>query len=225
MPLHTEEIQRAIYLDFESEGEKRNGDQPPPMVGGTLVEDVYTPTLLHCDLIPAAKAKGWDQAPLANYLKAIQERATAERRRIVYFSSTEFRIFKHHGFDIDEFGFDLRKPAKKSQLYKDVWETFKDSDRRFRDPDTAQTTRDALRTNAFGLLTLIAADLGMPRPNAYGPGKTGARIRYALKQARKKADYASWSPGGKTKLTQVVNHNKHDCEATRFVLEHLAANT
>ena len=65
----------------------------------------------------------------------------------------------------------------------------------------------------------------MPRPDSYGAGKTGARIRYALKQAGKKSAYGAWSAGGKTKLTQVVEHNKHDCNATRYVLEHLAANS
>ena len=225
MIMNKEEINRAIYLDFESEGEKRNGEQPPPAIGGTIVENVYTPTLLHPDLAHAAEARGWGHASLAEYLKAIHDQATAENRKIVFFSSTESTIFADHGFDISDSGFDLRTSAKQSKRYATVWDTFKDNVRRFRDPDTAQTTRNEIRTKSFGLLTLVAADLGMPRPDSYGAGKTGARIRYALKQAGKKAGYESWSPGGKTKLTQVVNHNEHVCKATRYVLEHLAANS
>jgi hypothetical protein len=224
MPLTTEEIRRAIYLDFESEGKRRNGEQPPPILGGTSIDGVYTPTLLHSDLLHAAKARGWGHSALADYLKAICEQATAENRRIVFFSSTEFTIFKNHGLDITESGFDLRKPAKKSKLYKDVWATFKESERRFRDPQTARSTKETLRTKAHGLLTLIAADLGLPRPHAYNAGKVGAMIRYVLNQAQSKGDYESWSRGSKTKLTNLVNHNKHDCKATRFVLEHLGAN-
>ena len=197
MTINKEEINRAIYLDFESEGEKRNGTQPPPVLGGVMVETIYTPTLLHPDLAHAAEAKEWAHTTL----------------------------FADHGIDISQHGFDLRDAAKRSGLYQTVWDTFKDNVRRFRDPDTAQTTRNEIRTKSFGLLTLVAADLGMQRPDLYGAGKTGARIRYALKQAGKKSDYASWSSGGKTKLTQVVDHNKHDCKATRCVLEHLAANS
>jgi hypothetical protein len=225
MIINTEEINRAIYLDFESEGEKPNGPQPPPVLGGAMVENIYTPTLLHPDLAYAAEAKEWGHTTLADYLKSIHDQANTESRRIVFFSSTESTVFADHGFDISHSGFDLRVSAKQSKLYDGVWGTFKDNVRRFRDPDTAQTTRNAIRTKSFGLLTLVAADLGMQRPDSYGAGKTGARIRYALKQAGKKSDYASWSPGGKTKLTQVVDHNKHDCKATRHVLEHLAANS
>jgi hypothetical protein len=225
MIMNTEEINRAIYLDFESEGEKRNGEQPLPALGGTIVENAYTPTLLHPDLAHAAEARKWGHATMADYLESIHDQATAENRKIVFFSSTEFTLFADHGFDISHSGFDLRTSAKQSKLYETVWDTFEDNVRRFRDPDTAQMTRNEIRTKSFGLLTLVAADLGMPRPDSYGAGKTGARIRYALKQAGKKADYESWSPGGKTKLTQVVNHNEHDCKATRYVLEHLAANS
>ncbi len=224
-PLTTEEINRAIYLDFESEGRKRTGEEPPPTLGGAMIENVYTPTLLHSDLASAAAARGWGHASLADHLKAVHEQAVAEDRRIVFFNSTESDLFETHGIDIKESGFDLRESARKSELYKVVFETYEDNDRRFRDPNTAQTTRDAICPDSFDLLTLIAAELGMERPDSYGAGKTGAHIRYALKQAGKKTDYESWSPGGKTRLTQAVDHNQHDCKAARFVLEHLAANS
>ena len=219
--LTTEEIDRAIYLDFESEGKKNNGEQPPPILGGTLIENVYTPTLLDPSLQHAATFKSWGHSSLPDYLKAIYEQATEESRRIVFFSSTEFNIFMNHSIDISKIGFDLRGPAKQSPLYKNVWKEFKKNDQLFRKPNTAKTTKRILRTKAFGLLTLIAADLGMPRPNGYGPGLTGDRIRYAMKQARDRNDFKSWSKGGKTKLTYIVKHNKHDCECTKYVLEHL----
>ena len=223
--LTTEEIKQAIYLDFESEGKKRTGEEPPPTLGGAMIENEYTPTLLHSDLASAAEARGWGHASLADHLKPIHERAVTEGRRIVFFSSTESNLFKTHGMDIEESGFDLGESARESELYKHAFEAYEDNDRRFRDPDTAQATRDELRPVAYDLLTLIAAELGMERPDSYGAGKTGARIRYALKQAGKKTDYESWSPGGKTRLTQAVDHNQHDCKAARFVLEHLAANS
>ncbi len=225
MIINTEEVNRAIYLDFENEGEKQNGEQSPPALGGTLVEDVYTPTLLHPDLAYAAEARTWSHATLADYLRSIHELANTENRRIVFFSSTGSTIFAEHGFDLSDSGFDLRTSAQQSRLYDDAWNAFDDNARLFRDPATPQTTRDAICTKSFDLLTLIAADLGLPRPDSYAAGKTGARIRYAIKQANRKSDYESWSAGGKTKLTQVFEHNKHDCSATRFVLEHLTANS
>ena len=224
MMLSTEEINRAIYLDFESKGKKRDGTQPPPALGGTLIETVYKPTLLDPALQHAATFRSYGHSSLKNYLTEIYEQATNETRRIIFFSSTEFNIFKNHSFDISEIGFDLRGPAKQSRLYTDVWKEFKKNERLFRNPNTAKTTKRTLRTKAFGLLTLIAADLGMPRPGAYGPGITGERIRYALKQAREKDDYKSWSRGGKTKLTCLVKHNKHDCKCTEYVLKDLAKN-
>lgn len=223
-PSH-DDIERAIYLDFESEGRKPDGEDAPPAVGGTLIEGDYVSTLLHPALENAAEERSLAYATLNDYLRSIQERSVAEKRRIVFFSSTEATLFEEHGLDISASALDLRPMARKSGLYETVWNTYKDNDRRFRDPDTAQSTRDALRTKSFGLLTLIASDLGLPRPDGYGAGKTGARIRYALKQAGKKSHYQYWSPGGKTKLTQVISHNEHDCRATRHVLEHLVANT
>ena len=224
MDLNTEDIERAIYLDFESTGKKPNKEQPPPVLAGVVIEGVYAPTLLDPDLAHASEANEWGQATLADYLQSILDQAKSEQRTIVFFDSPEFAVLKDHGVAIGDSGVDLRDLAKSSNLYTAVWETFNDSERRFSDPETAQPTRDALRTNAFDLLTLIAEELGMDRPHPYGAGKTGARLRYALKYARSKNDYETWSPGAKRKLLQAVGHNEHDCKAMRFVLDHLAVN-
>lgn len=227
MTLHSKDIKRAIYLDFESEGTRRNGDQPEPVLGGALIDSVYVPTLLHPSLKIAAEAKasqGWKHASLANYLQTIYEQAVNENRRIVFFSSTEWAVFKENKIDIGEQGFDLRKPAKKSKRYKKTWRDFKSDSRRFRDPNTPPYIRNQLRTKAHGLLTLIAQDIGLPRPGAYGAGKVGVMIRYALDQAQSKPDYELWSRSGKRKLSLIVKHNTHDCKATQFVLKHLYDN-
>ena len=225
MNITTEEIDRAIYLDFESKGKKPNKEQPPPAFGGTLIEGIYTPTLLDPDLVHAAHANEWDHATVTESLQSIQDQANAEGRRVVFFNSSELTSLNAHGVDLSGSGFDLREHAKASGLYKNVWATFDESERRFTDPDTAQATRDELRTKGFDLITLIAQELGMQRPESYGAGKTGARIRYALKHASSKHDYESWSPGAKRKLMQAINHNEHDCRAIHFVLGHLAKNS
>ena len=225
MNITTEEIDRAIYLDFESKGKRPNKDQPPPVLGGTLIEGIYTPALLHPDLVHASRANEWGHATLAEHCESIREQANAENRRIIFFSSEELTPLNDHGLDLSKSGFDLREQAQASGLYKDVWTTFDESQRRFTEPDTAQATRDELRTKSFDLITLIAQELGLQRPDSYGAGKTGARIRYALKHASSKDDYESWSPGAKRKLMQAVDHNQHDCRAIHFVLDHLAKNS
>jgi hypothetical protein len=224
MMLSTEEINRAIYLDFESKGKRRDGTQPPPALGGTLIETVYKPTLLDPALQHAATFRSYGHSSLKNYLTEIYEQATNETRRIIFFSSTEFNIFKNHSLDISEIGFDLRGPAKQSRLYINVWKEFKTNAQRFRNRNTARTTRKTLRPKAHGLLSLIADDLGMQRPVVYGAGLCGDRITNFMNQAEKKPDYESWSSSGKRNLTQLVKHNKHDCECTKYVLEHLAQN-
>ena len=225
MNISTEDIDRAIYLDFESKGKRPNKEQPPPVLGGTLIEGVYTPTLLHPDLAHASHANEWSHAAVTDYYESIQDQAETENRTIVFFSSAELTSLNDHGVDLSKSGFDLRQHAEASGLYQDVWTTFDESEQRFTDPDTPQTTRDELRTKGFDLITLIAQELGMQRPESYGAGKTGARIRYALKHASSKDDYESWSPGAKRKLMQAVNHNQHDCRAIHFVLDHLAKNS
>ena len=219
--LNDEQARRAIYLDFESEGQTRSGDHPPPILGGVRVDGVYAPTLLHPSLGGAPKSRGWAHVPLPDYLAAIHDRADFENRKIVFFTSTESDLFNNQDIDIANSGFDLRGPAKRSGLYRDVWEEFKSNRRRFRSSDTSQSARRNIRTGSFGLLSLIAEQAGMQRPQSYGAGKIGRWIRTVLEQADRKSSYDLWSPGGKRKLTSIVKHNEHDCKATQFVLEHL----
>lgn len=222
--LNGEQARRAIYLDFEGEGQRRSGEQPPPILGGVRVDGVYAPTLLHPSLSDAAKSRGWAHVSLPNYLTAIHSQAVSENRKIVFFSSTEFDLFKNHDIDITNSGFDLRGPAKSSGLYRDVWQEFRRNERRFRSADVSRSARNNIRTRSFGLLSLIAEENGMQRPHSYGPGKIGQWVRTVLDQASSKSNYDSWSSGGKRKLTSIVTHNEHDCKATQFVLENLIIN-
>lgn len=219
------EIERAVYLDFESEGQKLNGDTPPPVLGGARIEGTYTPTLLHSTLADAATSRGWKCVTLEEYLHSLHNLASSEGRHIVYFSSTEQTLFDGAGIKLLDIGFDLRKPAKSSKLYASVWKEFKAAQKQYKDRNTSLARRASIRTKSFGLLTLIAQEIGLKRPGAYGAGFIGKYIRSAMDQAEKKPCYKAWSKSGKTKLTKVVNHNEHDCHATQFVLEHLYRNT
>lgn len=222
--LNGEQARRAIYLDFEGEGQRRNGEQPPPILGGVRVDGVYAPTLLHPNLSDAAKSRGWAHVSLPNYLAAIHNQAVFENRKIVFFTSKEFELFKGHDVDISNSGFDLRVPAKRSKLYGDVWREFKGNERRFRSADVSRSAKKKIQTRSFGLLSLIAQEIGMQRPHSYGAGKIGEWVRTVLGQAGSKSTYDAWSRSGKGNLTHIVNHNEHDCKATQFVLDHLIRN-
>lgn len=219
-PMTNTQAHQAIYLDFESEGEKGSGEQPPPVLGGVLVDGCYKPTLLHEDLMEAASVRHWGYAMLNDYLHELQKQAMREERLIVYFSSAEKKIFEDAGIPTSNCGFDLRPFAKRSGLFKTQWREFKNNEKKFCKP-LAKTTKKQLQPKAHGLLSLLATSLGLPRPYSYGAGSVGKYIRYFMKQAKTKGCYADWSKGGKTKLTLLKKHNEHDCKSTQYVLEHI----
>jgi hypothetical protein len=219
-----EQATRAIYLDFESEGDSRAGEEREQVLGGTLVDETYTPVFLIPLLEETASARGWQHRTLVDYLHGVYEWACAEDRWIVYFSSKENDLFEAEGIVLGDRGCDLRVLAKafrrRSSSFKDVWSKWKEDRRKY-----FRSSTDSLRPKAYGLLTLLAAEIGLPRPGSYGAGFVGARIRDAKKQARQRECYEKWTPTMKGKLTNLVKHNEHDCRATRYVLQHILDNS
>ena len=86
---------------------------------------------------------------------------------------------------------------------------------------TSKKAKDKLRSKSFGLLTLFAAEVGLPRIAGYGAGKVGQWIRFFENQAQNKDAYEKWTPSAKRKLSSLIKHNKHDVEATQFVLKNI----
>ena len=108
MNITTEEIDRAIYLDFESKGKRPDKEQPPPVLGGTLIEGNYTPPHHAPHLVHAAHANEWDHATVTESLQSVQDQANAEGRRVVFFNSPELTSLTAHGVVLSGSGFDLR---------------------------------------------------------------------------------------------------------------------
>ena len=79
--------------------------------------------------------------------------------------------------------------------------------------DVAKTTKSALRTKAFGLLAIIADDLGLKRPANYGPGFVGKWLRTTQEQNRLKygTGYYRWSPSGKRNTTRTIVERPSIC--------------
>ena len=215
-PITHHEALRAIYLDFEGPGEGADGHSPPPVFAGIMVDGEYSYFVTDPDLKDYEASEAAQFLPLNDFLHAVKHRADSENRRIAYWSSHEREMFRTSGNPIEEIGFDVKKPAKR--LYLNTFKEFKKASGLFRSRATPKTTKKALRTQAFGLLTILAAELGLGRPQGYGPGLVGGWISKIKKQASSKPSYAKWAKSAKAAATKTRKHNQHDCAATQHVL-------
>ena len=216
-----EEVERAIYLDFEGEGARSfHAIAPDPILAGILVDDAYEWTLLDDELGDVARFHEVPVIELPVYLEHLIDRARSEGRRIVYWTSHEAEVFEQHGFPPGRLGFDLKIPVKPH--FRDA---FAESKKAYKKIFGASTSmKKKLGPKAFGLCVQcarLACDLAVPTD--YGFGKVGDRIRYCKRQAKSKDSYASWSPGAKRKWTSLVKHNRKDCEAMLLLAKKYAA--
>ncbi|MCZ6807126.1 MAG: hypothetical protein O7F08_09250, partial [Deltaproteobacteria bacterium] len=218
-PIDLEGARQAIYLDFEGPGRPSGGEAPPPMFAGTLIEGQYAFWVLDPVFQGLAESKEIPFASLDGFLAMTLQIAQLHSRRVVFWSSHEETIFSEGGYAPDGIGFDLKIPAK--EVHEARFNEFRKTEQRWKNPKTPKTTKTKLKSKAFGLLTLLAADLGLPRPKGYGPGLVGKWISTMREQAVSKTHYEKWATSGKAAATKLRNHNKHDCEATEFLLKQL----
>jgi hypothetical protein len=122
-----------------------------------------------------------------------------------------------------DIGFDVRVPAKAHPELKHYFREFRSNNKNIRGPGAAKTRKSALRIKAFGLLAIIADDLGLKRPASYGPGFIGKWLRTTQEQNQSKSEtgYDRWSPSSKRNTTKLLKHNEHDCRATEYLLKWL----
>lgn len=217
-----EEAQRAIYFDVEGRAPKKRGaEERPPVLAGVLIDGQYQAVLLKEDLRGAADAKGLDCMSLKQVLRTLKKKATEEGRKIVYFTSKEKKLFTDMGEDVSDCAVDLRDLCKRNKTYEKVRKEWSGNTKTLKSKKSSKTNKKKLRTKSFGLLTLFAAEAGLPRISGYGAGKVGQWISYFEKQAQKKDTYEKWTPSAKIKLSWLIKHNKHDVEATQFAMKYL----
>ena len=222
-PITPEEAQRALYLDFEGRGPSGGGPDPLPLIAGISCEGEYTATALDISIEMIAERPDVDFLPLDHFLGELLDQATSEERRIVFWTSHEKTLFTSRGYPPGDIGFDVRVPAKAHPELKHYFREFRSTNKKIRSAGTAKTTNRALRTKAFGLLAIIADDIGLKKPHSYGPGFVGKWLRTMQEQNRLKSGtgYDRWSRGVKKNTTLLLKHNEHDCRATEYLLKWL----
>ncbi len=207
------EIQRAIYLDFEG------FEALSPWMASVRC-DGRTETVVFGDqsreLALAAEATGLRVEPLREFLGRISDRAREEGRRIAAYSSRELQVFKQEGVNAEFVG----------ESYLDVrglavpW-------RRQRHPEVeAREKRLRARRRARGLwhdpsgnsLLAMAKLAGVKTTSCYGKGKTTSRLKAVADQIASKGGYAGLTSTVKRKWTNLIKHNRWDCEACELLL-------
>ena len=210
------EADRAIYFDVESKIDK------DPVLGGTLIEGVFEPTLFYEVLkdVPLQR-ENTSYSNLNDYLHQLKEKALSENRKVVFFTSAERKLFEFHDVETGDWLFDLRDVLKTDREFRRISMEVKENRRRILSGSLSRSARDNLRPYASGTLSLVAQEFGHHRPVGYGAGLTGKWIDNFVEQAERKPDWQSWSRSGKRDLTKLINHNKHDVECTQFCLNKL----
>jgi hypothetical protein len=207
--LTLEEARRALYIDFEG-----NMDMPPTLLG-VYFGDVHSEdfkqvihepgfsTLADGEQSPSVAAVHVYGQSLGNALTALKDRALAEDRRVIAWSSREAIAIRESGCDNDTLHFfeeqliDAKIIAKqwKKKTYPHIrWQ---------RRPRGATHSLDRY-------MELV----GYRVPYSHGPGKTGARLRNIRERLEAGKPMTKGLRGHWTKL---LNHNFHDCRGMRAV--------
>jgi len=208
-PLAMEQIDRAIVIDFEG-----FMDRPPSLVG-TLIDNYYRCTVF-TDVDPAltiaADATGCMKARLHTFLVGMIRFAIKEGRHIAAYTERERNVFRDLGLgDLSNSPrfINIRPPAKR-------W-------RRRVYPEAART---AVRTKMVkgrkvkvgNRLVDFMPLLDQSIPSTHAVGKTTSRLRHVISQLSSKGSFAALTPTAKRKWTNLVKHNRRDCEWASLLL-------
>ena len=185
----SEEAESAIYIDFEGFEDKK-----PSMIG-TLIGEKFEQVIFDETLRLAAEFNDLSFIPIELYLTTLRDKAVAEGRRIVAYSSHEKTMFQQHAnLDISAQYADARLIAKVL--------------RRKLEPDRP---RPKALKEYFELI-------GYNRPAYLGERLTTSRIRAVADMLGKRKSFQSLTPVVKAKWTKLLQHNKHDVVGMRALI-------
>lgn len=201
--------ERAIYIDFEG----RVSD-PPTFLGMCTGErwsaKIIEPLLWSAEKYGHPKGEILSTTPLNAY-ELIREAATRERRMIVAWSTREIdAILKTPGLT-----------ARESDWWtKNLVDGKKHAKRMARELSISIAPRKSKMgpgQNKASLASFMEAT-EYEVPSIHGPGNTAQRILYVRNQVNRKGDFSAISSAAKTKWTNLLSHNYHDCVGLRHVM-------
>ena len=194
--LLAEEIERAIYIDYEG-----NMDRPPTLLGwyvdGTYHASIIEPLFATCS--NRYRTKGIYVTDHEKLALRLLEQAEEEKRLIVSWSEHDYLHMCKILNSIDE--------ARLQLVYRNAIKTAKPWYR-----------------NKFGSLTEKAKLqffedlLGFYVPERFGLGLVGESLRLIREQIEKGRTYIDLTKAAKNGWISVVRHNKFDLQGMAFVL-------
>lgn len=205
---------RAIYIDFESRV------KDPESLLGVACEGVWSVCILEPELWSAAAyshPKGEVRAmePLEAF-DAIRQRAETERRLVAAWSSRE-------GEGIRE---TLGLPLGDQQWWEnnliDAKKYAKKMARDLKVPIRPRFSTMGKGVNKHSLASYMEAT-SYQVPAVHGPGNAAQRILYVRKQIVAKGSFDAITRSAKTKWTNGLSHNYHDCIGLGHVMVTLSA--
>jgi hypothetical protein len=201
-PMKVETARDALYVDFEGRME-----EPPLLLGlllpgGTGEEDRFVQLVFDPLFAEAASAKGATISTVDHALRVLDSYARRGSAIVAWSGRERTAIVEAGG-----------ESAKRVQSrYRDARELARHWRRTVRpDLEPPKVPGRGRHTLAFYL-----GAIGYAVPKSHGPGNTGARIQ-AVRTAleRTEGSYEQLTPVQKSKWTNLLQHNRHDCEGMK----------
>lgn len=184
-----EEVERAIYIDFEGFMEK------VPSFIGEQVEDEFRQVVFDDALRLAAEAKELNVVPFQEYMQALIQRAQTEARLIAAYSEHEQNVIKEYAdLDISARYLDARKLAKH-------WKKRCHIDEKV----------------GMGLKDFLVF-IGYERPSCLGEQKSTKRLDAVASMLATKGSYDELTTTVKGQWTKVLQHNRIDVQGMRALV-------
>lgn len=212
-PSSPEDWRRAVYIDFEGRV------KDPASILGMACEGVWSVDVIEPELWSAAayghpRGKVRAVEPLSA-LHAIRQRAEFERRIVAAWSSREKSAI------LETYGRHSGDGAWWEENLLDAKDYAKTMARNLKIPIRPRQSNMGTGDNKHPLASYMEAT-GYTVPAVHGPGNAAQRILYVREQIRAKGSFDAITRSAKTKWTNGLSHNYHDCIGLGHVMVSLS---
>lgn len=188
--ISSEEIERAIYLDFEG------FQETPPAMAGILCADHFEQVVFDDALQSAAIEANCRVEYLDDEMRRLLTKCHDEKRRLVAFSQFEKDGCQLYAdVDLGEVYCDGRKVAK-----------------RWINRACARNRLEGWELKEFLLL------IEYPRPRNLGSRQTTQRLHHVRDMLQRRGEYQRLTSVAKAKWTRLLKHNRIDCFGLRELM-------